>query len=169
MSLNGRRPTKGTGSLTDSLRTCARYSWNAFRRSNRNTHVQSSLPFRSTGKGVLYVSCQCLTIGVHNRVTVCFFTVSLRSNGISTGTPAFILFSALGRGPVLKKVFKVERRTPVHMGSRDSIVHIDIGRTRMSPVVRVTTTKHQPETRNWTFRGQQPFACKGRKFGQYGK
>lgn len=72
--------------------------------------------------------------------------------------PPSLYFSPWGEA--LSSIYyqKVERRTPVHIGVRDSIVNIDISRTRLSPVVRITTTQNQTEARNLTFRRQQPCA-----------
>ena len=42
---------------------------------------------------------------------------------------------------------KVERRPDVHVGVRDSIVHVDIKRPRLTAIVRITTAQNEPETR----------------------
>ena len=53
----------------------------------------------------------------------------------------------MGRGPAPHTIVKVERRPNVHVGVRDSIVHVDISRPRIGTVVRITTTQHQTEAR----------------------
>ena len=53
--------------------------------------------------------------------------------------------SPWGEAPSLLQ--KVERRTDVHIGIRDSIVHVDIKRPRLTAIVRITTAQNEPETR----------------------
>ena len=64
----------------------------------------------------------------------------------STSTSTYSLCFALGRGPI-PVAKKVERRTDVHVGVRDSIVHVDIKRPRFTAIVRITTAQNEPETR----------------------
>ena len=158
MYRNGRLAIRLEGCPIDFLRTCERYSWNVFRWSNLCMQVQNYLPSLWTVICVLYVSCRCQKSVSKISVTVCFFSASCVRYENLPAHPPSLYFSPWGEA--LSSIYyqKVERRTQVHIGIRDGIVNIDISRTRLSPVVRITTTQHQTEARNLTFRRQQPCA-----------
>ena len=86
--------------------------------------------------------------GVFKRCQVCFFFDLIAFSPLwFTSTSVCCLCFALGRGPTRQIALKVEGRADVHIGIRDSIVHIDIGDTRLRAIVRIATTKHQTEAR----------------------
>ena len=95
-----------------------------------------------------FIGCAVSLSGVFKRCQVCFFSDLIAFSPLwFTSTSACCLCFALGRGPTRQIALKVEGRADVHIGIRDSIVHIDIGDTRLRAIVRIATTKHQTEAR----------------------